>query len=83
MKSKNPSDVFNILLQVLDDDPSNRIQKGRKVDFRNTILIMTSNLGDVALRDEKTLDSVQKPYESMTIRQWKNASRRVEECVPS
>ena len=37
-------DVFNILLQVLDDGHLTDA-KGRKVDFRNTILIMTSNLG--------------------------------------
>ena len=37
-------DVFNILLQVLDDGPDHRSQ-GRTVDFKNTILILTSNLG--------------------------------------
>lgn len=45
-------DVFNILLQVLDDGYLTD-SKGRKVDFRNTIIIMTSNLGATALRDEK------------------------------
>ncbi|WP_125544941.1 ATP-dependent Clp protease ATP-binding subunit [Levilactobacillus lindianensis] len=47
-------DVFNILLQVLDDGYLTD-SKGRKVDFRNTILIMTSNLGATKLRDEKTV----------------------------
>ena len=37
-------DVFNILLQVLDDGPITDSQ-GRTVDFKNTILIMTSNIG--------------------------------------
>ena len=37
-------DVFNILLQVLDDDRLTD-NKGRTVDFRNTIIIMTSNMG--------------------------------------
>jgi ATP-dependent Clp protease ATP-binding subunit ClpB len=37
-------DVFNVLLQVLDDGRLTDGQ-GRTVDFRNTILIMTSNLG--------------------------------------
>ncbi len=37
-------DVFNILLQVLDDGTLTDSQ-GRKVDFRNTVIIMTSNLG--------------------------------------
>lgn len=47
-------DVFNILLQVLDDGHLTD-GKGRKVDFKNTILIMTSNLGATALRDEKSV----------------------------
>jgi ATP-dependent Clp protease ATP-binding subunit ClpC len=47
-------DVFNILLQVLDDGYLTD-SKGRRVDFRNTILIMTSNIGATALRDEKTM----------------------------
>lgn len=47
-------DVFNILLQVLDDGHLTD-SKGRKVDFKNTILIMTSNLGATALRDEKSV----------------------------
>ena len=47
-------DVFNILLQVLDDGHLTD-SKGRKVDFRNTILIMTSNLGATAIREEKSV----------------------------
>lgn len=47
-------DVFNILLQVLDDGHLTD-GKGRKVDFKNTIMIMTSNLGATALRDEKSV----------------------------
>jgi ATP-dependent Clp protease ATP-binding subunit ClpC len=45
-------DVFNMLLQVLDDGILTD-GKGRRVDFKNTILIMSSNLGATALRDEK------------------------------
>ncbi len=45
-------DVFNILLQVLDDGILTD-GKGRQVDFKNTIIIMSSNLGATALRDEK------------------------------
>lgn len=45
-------DVFNILLQVLDDGVLTD-GKGRKVDFKNTIIIMSSNIGATALRDEK------------------------------
>ncbi|KMO49158.1 Clp protease ClpX, partial [Lacticaseibacillus rhamnosus] len=47
-------DVFNILLQVLDDGYLTDA-KGRRVDFRNTILIMTSNIGATAIRDDKTV----------------------------
>ncbi|MDQ8758692.1 ATP-dependent Clp protease ATP-binding subunit [Streptococcus ruminantium] len=47
-------DIFNVLLQVLDDGVLTD-SKGRKVDFSNTIIIMTSNLGATALRDDKTV----------------------------
>lgn len=47
-------DVFNVLLQVLDDGHLTD-SKGRKVDFKNTILIMTSNIGATAIRDEKNV----------------------------
>ncbi|MGM9991875.1 MAG: ATP-dependent chaperone ClpB [Candidatus Bruticola sp.] len=48
-------DVFNILLQVMDDGRLTDGQ-GRTVDFRNTIMVMTSNVGSQWLLDEK-LDS--------------------------
>ncbi len=43
-------DVFNILLQVLDDGRITDSQ-GRTVDFKNTIIILTSNLGSQYLLD--------------------------------
>jgi ATP-dependent Clp protease ATP-binding subunit ClpB len=43
-------DVFNILLQVLDDGRLTD-NKGRTVDFRNTIIIMTSNMGSHLIQD--------------------------------
>ncbi len=43
-------DVFNILLQVLDDGRLTDSQ-GRTVDFKNTVIIMTSNLGSAAIRE--------------------------------
>ncbi|MBQ8389267.1 MAG: ATP-dependent chaperone ClpB [Clostridia bacterium] len=48
-------DVFNVLLQVLDDG---RItdSKGRTVDFKNTVIILTSNLGSSAILDGITKD---------------------------
>ncbi len=44
-------DVFNVLLQIMDDG---RLTdgKGRKVDFKNTVIIMTSNLGSTYLQSE-------------------------------
>ncbi len=47
-------DVFNILLQILDDGHVTDSQ-GRKVDFKNTILIMTSNAGAQAIVEPKKL----------------------------
>ena len=47
-------DVFNILLQVLDDGHITDAQ-GRKVDFKNTIIIMTSNAGAQAIISPKKL----------------------------
>ncbi|MDR0370233.1 MAG: ATP-dependent chaperone ClpB [Prevotellaceae bacterium] len=43
-------DVFNILLQVLDDGRLTD-NKGRTVNFKNTIIIMTSNIGSMLIRD--------------------------------
>ncbi|MTD41791.1 AAA domain-containing protein [Erwinia sp. CPCC 100877] len=61
-------DVFNILLQVLDDGHLTD-SKGRKVDFRNTILIMTSNIGATAIREEKNVGfnvkDLSKDYDAM------------------
>ncbi|TOY84483.1 ATP-dependent Clp protease ATP-binding subunit ClpC [Levilactobacillus brevis] len=76
-------DVFNILLQVLDDGYLTD-SKGRKVDFRNTILIMTSNLGATKLRDEKTVgfgaEDMANDYRAMagTIRETLKQSFRPE-----
>ncbi|CDX14404.1 Chaperone [Mesorhizobium sp. ORS 3324] len=53
-------DVFNVLLQVLDDGRLTDGQ-GRTVDFRNTLIVMTSNLGAeylVNLRDDQDVDAV-------------------------
>ena len=61
-------DVFNLLLQVLDDGFLTD-SKGRKVDFRNTVIIMTSNLGATTLRDTHTVGfneaTITNHYESM------------------
>ncbi|MCX6305744.1 MAG: ATP-dependent chaperone ClpB [Bacteroidetes bacterium] len=48
-------DVFNILLQVLDDGRLTD-NKGRTVDFKNTIIIMTSNIGSAIIRENMEND---------------------------
>ncbi|MEJ0064973.1 MAG: ATP-dependent chaperone ClpB [Caulobacteraceae bacterium] len=52
---KAHADVFNVLLQVLDDGRLTDGQ-GRTVDFRNTLLIMTSNLGSEYLASQSVVD---------------------------
>jgi ATP-dependent Clp protease ATP-binding subunit ClpB len=52
---KAHADVFNTLLQVLDDGRLTDAQ-GRTVDFRNTVIIMTSNIGSTYLLDGVTAD---------------------------
>ena len=51
---KAHSDVYNVLLQVLDDGRLTDSQ-GRVVDFKNTIIIMTSNLGSELMQDQLLL----------------------------
>ena len=53
VEKANPN-VFNVILQLLDEGYLTDT-KGRRVDFRNTIIIMTSNLGATTLRDRKTV----------------------------
>jgi len=47
-------DVFNILLQIFDDGHLTDA-KGRKVDFRNTLIVMTSNIGSDLIRQDRTI----------------------------
>jgi ATP-dependent Clp protease ATP-binding subunit ClpC len=47
-------DVFNILLQIFEDGHLTD-SKGRKIDFKNTIIIMTSNLGSDLIRDDSVM----------------------------
>jgi ATP-dependent Clp protease ATP-binding subunit ClpB len=57
---KAHADVFNTLLQVLDDGRLTDAQ-GRTVDFRNTVIIMTSNIGSHYLLEGATADGEIKP----------------------
>jgi ATP-dependent Clp protease ATP-binding subunit ClpC len=58
-------DVFNMLLQIFDDGHLTDA-KGRKVDFRNTIIIMTSNVGSDLIRRESNLGFAVKKDEVKT-----------------
>ena len=56
---KAHTDVFNVLLQILDEGRLTD-SKGRSVDFKNTIIIMTSNIGSqVLLENVKRLVKLQ------------------------
>lgn len=79
-------DVFNVLLQVLDDG---RItdSKGKTVDFKNTILIMTSNIGSSYLLDgisesgEITEDAKNKVYEDLRLHFRPEFLNRLDETI--
>ena len=57
-------DVFNVLLQILEDG---RLTdgKGRTVDFRNTVLVMTSNVGSTAIFELSSKDPERARKEAM------------------
>jgi ATP-dependent Clp protease ATP-binding subunit ClpC len=62
-------DVFNVLLQILEDGRLTDGQ-GRIVDFKNTVIVMTSNAGASTLKKQRTMgfgsaDSAEKSYEAM------------------
>ena len=75
-------DVFNMLLQVLDDGRLTDAT-GRTVDFRNTVIVMTSNVGATQLRDDKFVgfgsnDDEKEDYEnirSTMMKELKNTFR--------
>ncbi|HIZ16309.1 MAG TPA: ATP-dependent Clp protease ATP-binding subunit [Firmicutes bacterium] len=56
-------DVFNILLQILEDGMLTD-SHGRRVDFKNTVIIMTSNIGARLITDKKSLGFVESKDES-------------------
>jgi ATP-dependent Clp protease ATP-binding subunit ClpC len=61
-------DVFNILLQIFDDGHLTDA-KGRKVDFRNTIVVMTSNIGSDLIRQERFMGFNLKSEDGNTVAQ--------------
>ncbi|WP_244834906.1 ATP-dependent chaperone ClpB [Clostridium sp. BJN0001] len=63
-------DVFNIFLQILDDGRLTD-NKGNTVDFKNTIIIMTSNIGSGHLLENKSEDSVEPEIRKMVMNDLK------------
>ena len=61
---KAHAEVFNVLLQVLDDGRLTDGQ-GRTVDFRNTVIVMTSNLGSQLIQDMMNSPATQNDYEAI------------------
>jgi ATP-dependent Clp protease ATP-binding subunit ClpB len=62
-------DVFNVLLQVLDDGRLTDGQ-GRTVDFKNTVIVMTSNLGS-----QNIMQMVGEPYEDIKAAVWEDVKQ--------
>jgi len=82
---KAHSDVFNVLLQVLDDGRMTD-GKGRTVDFKNSILIMTSNLGsDLIMRmaeEHAEEDKIRNQIEELLYRHFKpEFLNRIDETI--
>jgi len=76
-------DVFNVLLQVLDDGRMTD-GKGRTVDFKNTILIMTSNLGSQLIMEtgQNNPDELQRQVDELLHRQFKpEFLNRIDEII--
>jgi ATP-dependent Clp protease ATP-binding subunit ClpB len=78
-------DVFNVLLQVLDDGRINDAQ-GRTVDFKNTIIIMTSNLGSRYLIEGVTGDTISEHVRESVMSEVRKAFRpeflnRIDETI--
>ena len=63
-------DVFNVLLQVLDDGSLTDGQ-GRTVDFRNTVIVMTSNLGSQMIQEMAGEEN----YDAMKARSWTSSAQ--------
>lgn len=78
-------EVFNILLQVLDDGRITDSQ-GRVVDFKNTVIIMTSNIGSHLLLESKEADSIPEAIKAGVMDQLKGHFRpeflnRIDEII--
>jgi len=78
---KAHNDVFNILLQILEDG---RLTdgKGKTVNFTNTIVIMTSNLGSEIIQEERDYDSMKAQLHGMLFKYFKpEFLNRIDEII--
>ena len=74
-------DVFNILLQLLDDGRLTDA-KGKTVNFANTIIIMTSNLGSQIIQEKSDYDEIKKEIEVMLYKYFKpEFLNRIDEII--
>ena len=73
-------DVMNMLLQILEDGRLTDSQ-GRVVNFKNTVIIMTSNLGARMITDKKSLGFSNKSEETDTKKQYEETKKEVMEVV--
>jgi len=78
---KAHNDVFNILLQVLDDGRLTDA-KGKTVNFSNTIIIMTSNLGSEIIREKTDYDEIKLEVEQLLFQYFKpEFLNRIDEII--
>ena len=73
-------DVMNMLLQILEDGRLTDSQ-GRTVSFKNTVIIMTSNLGARIITDKKSLGFSNRQEETDTQKQYEETKKEVMEAV--
>ncbi|MBT3923927.1 MAG: AAA domain-containing protein, partial [Nitrospina sp.] len=77
--AKAHNDVFNIFLQILDEGRLTDGQ-GKTVDFRNTVLLMTSNIGSKYI-EETGLEAALKESEGQAKEVWENQYEKIQEMV--
>ncbi len=74
-------DVFNILLQILDDGRLTDA-KGKTINFTNTIIIMTSNLGSEIIQEKTDYDEIKKEIDNLLFKYFKpEFLNRIDEIV--
>ncbi len=78
---KAHNDVFNILLQILDDGRLTDA-KGKTINFSNTIIIMTSNLGSEIIQEKDNYEEIKKEIDNLLFRYFKpEFLNRIDEII--